>query len=168
MRTKYPPRGGRARGGRGGYASTMDELRQDSSLTPSPPEYETDAGSDLGEDGDAKEGADADNKVPPLEPHEVGMTVGYKQLYSGKEDRRGRFQWQTKIPKDVGKPAEDAESEKWAIIVRRIRVYNNPKKVLAIHSLVVQSPLIKELLHDILKGYPGTTVLLKRLEFSGR
>lgn len=147
----------------------MDDLMHDPGLTPSPPDAETDDYSDLGNEvEESKAGAEVDSNVVPLEPHEVGMTVGYKQLYSGKEDRRGRFQWQTEIPKDVGKPAEDADSEKWAIIVRRIRVYNNPKKVLAIHSVVVQSPLIKDLLGDILKGYPGVTVSLKRLEFAGR
>lgn len=104
----------------------------------------------------------------PLEPHLKGMTTGYKQMYSGKEDKRGRFIWQTEIPKDLGKPAEGAESEKWAIIVRRIRVYNDPKKVLSLHSIVVQSPFVKEILEKVLDGYPGVTAALKRLEFSGR
>ncbi|KAF2768952.1 P-loop containing nucleoside triphosphate hydrolase protein [Teratosphaeria nubilosa] len=103
-----------------------------------------------------------------LDPRDIGMSVGLKQLYSGKEDKRGRFTWQTTIPEDLGKPAEDAESEKWAIIVRNTKVYNDPKKVLAIHSIVIQSPLLKELLKQVLADYPGVTVGLKRLEFSGR
>lgn len=98
----------------------------------------------------------------------AGMSVGYKNLYSGKEDKRGRFQWQTEIPEDLGKPAEDAESEKWAIIVRHVKTYNDPKKVLTVHSIVIQSPLLKDLLKEVLAGYPGVTVGLKRLEFSGR
>jgi hypothetical protein len=97
-----------------------------------------------------------------------GMSAGYKNLYSGKEDKRGRFQWQTKPPEDLGKPAEDAESERWAIIVRNVKTYNDPKKVLQVHSVVIQSPLLKDLLSDVLSGYPGVTVGLKRLEFSGR
>lgn len=104
----------------------------------------------------------------PLDPKEIGMTIGYKQLYSGEEDKRGRFTWQTEVPKDLGKPAEDAESAKWAIIVRRVRVYNDPKKVLALHSIAIQSPYIKDILKDVLSGYPGVTASLKRLEFSGR
>lgn len=103
-----------------------------------------------------------------LDPSEIGMSAGCKQLYSGKEDKRGRFQWQTTIPEDLGKPAEDAESERWAIIVRNVKVYNDPKKVLSIHSIVIQSPLLKDLLNEVLAGYPGVTVSLKRLEFSGR
>lgn len=57
-----------------------------------------------------------------LDPALVGMSVGLKNLYSGKEDKRGRFQWQTTIPEDVGKPAEDAETAKWALIVRHVKV----------------------------------------------
>ena len=96
------------------------------------------------------------------------MTPGFKHLYSGKEDKRGRFQWQTEMPEDLGKPAEDAESEKYAIVVRNVKVYNDPKKVLSMHSVLIQSPLLKDLLKDVLAGYPGVTVGLKRLEFSGR
>lgn len=68
----------------------------------------------------------AENEPPKvaekLDPALVGMSVGLKHLYSGKEDRRGRFQWQTTIPEDVGKPAEDAETQKWALIVRNVKV----------------------------------------------
>jgi hypothetical protein len=103
-----------------------------------------------------------------LSRSEIGMSVGLKHLYSGKEDKRGRFQWQTEMPEDLGKPAEDAESEKWAIVVRNVKSYNDPKKVLSLHSILIQSPLLKELLKEVLAGYPGVTVGLKRLEFSGR
>lgn len=103
-----------------------------------------------------------------LDPKDIGMTVDYKQLYSGDEDKRGRFDWQTEVPKDLGKPAEDAETEKWAIIVRRVRVYNDPKKVLTLHSIAIQSPHIKDILKDVLSGYPGVTASLKRVEFQGR
>jgi hypothetical protein len=99
---------------------------------------------------------------------EIGMMPGLKHLYSGKEDKRGRFQWESKIPEDLGQPAEDAESQKYAIIARKVKVYNDPTKVLTLHSIVVQSPLLKELLKQVLSGYPGVTVNLKRLEFSGK
>ncbi|KAK5165851.1 uncharacterized protein LTR77_008774 [Saxophila tyrrhenica] len=103
-----------------------------------------------------------------LDPAEVGMTVGLKYLYSGKEDKRGRFQWESKIPEDLGQPAEDAETQKLSIIVRKVKVWNDPTKVLTLHSVVIQSPLLKDLLKEVLAGYPGVTVNLKRLEFSGR
>lgn len=85
----------------------------------------------------------------------------------GKEDDAGRFQWQTKIPEDVGKPAEDADSLRYAILVRMIKVYCDPRRTLSLHSIVIQSPLLKDLLGDVLAGYPGVTVELDRLEFSG-
>lgn len=107
-------------------------------------------------------------KHTPADPKGVGMSVGYKQLYSGDMDNQGRFIWQAKIPEDIGKFAEDAESEKWAIIVRRIRAYGDSKRVLALHSIVIQSPFLKKILQEVLKGYPGVTTSLQHLEFTGR
>lgn len=86
----------------------------------------------------------------------------------GKEGKRGQFQWQTKIPEDVGKPAEDADSLRYAILVRMVKVYGDPRRTLALHSIVIQSPLLKDLLEDVLSGYPGVTAKLDRLEFSGK
>lgn len=113
-------------------------------------------------------GAEKKEELVKLDPAEIGMSVGLKHLYSGKEDKRGRFQWQTTIPEDVGKPAEDAETQKWALLVRNVKTYNDPRKVLSIHSIVVQSLLLKDVLGKVLEGYPGVTVGLQRLEFSGR
>ncbi|KAF2822706.1 P-loop containing nucleoside triphosphate hydrolase protein [Ophiobolus disseminans] len=97
-----------------------------------------------------------------------GMKSGSKQLYSGKEDKKGRFQWQDKIPEDIGEAAENDETAKWAILVRNVKVYNDPRRVLSVHSIVVQSPLLKKLLGAVLRKYPGVTVGLNRLEFSGK
>lgn len=88
--------------------------------------------------------------------------------YSGKEDKRGRFQWQDTIPKDVKDPVENAATAKFALLVRNVKVYNNPRKTMSIHSIVVQSPLLKKLLQRVLKDYPGLSVNLKRLELSGK
>ena len=66
--------------------------------------------------------SDKKPEMEKLDPSLVGMSVGYKSLYSGKEDRRGRFQWQDTIPEDVGKPAENSETQKWALIVRYVKV----------------------------------------------
>ena len=99
---------------------------------------------------------------------EPGMKVGFKNLYSGKEDKKGRFQWQDTIPEDIGDPVENNETAKWALLVRNVKVYNDPRRVLSVHSIVVQSPLLKRLLAGVLKNYPGITVGLNRLEFSGK
>jgi len=102
------------------------------------------------------------------DPCDPGMKTGLKHLYSGKEDKKGRFQWQEEIPEDVGDPVENDETAKWALLVRNVKVYNDPRRVLSIHSIVVQSPLLKKLLAGVLKNYPGVTVGLTRLEFSGK
>ena len=102
------------------------------------------------------------------EQFDPGMKLGFKNLYSGKEDKKGRFQWQDTIPEDIGDPVENNETAKWALLVRNVKVYNDPRKVLSIHSIVVQSPLLKKLLAGVLKNYPGVTVGLNRLEFSGK
>ncbi|KAF2720898.1 P-loop containing nucleoside triphosphate hydrolase protein [Polychaeton citri CBS 116435] len=115
-----------------------------------------------------KEGEEKKEELVKVDPADVGMSAGYKYFYGGKEDKRGRFQWQTTIPEDLGQPAEDADSAKWALLVRNVKVYNDPRKVLALHSIVVQSPLLKDLLGEVLAGYPGVTVGLQRLEFSGK
>lgn len=113
--------------------------------------------------------ADAKDATPKqLDKALVGMSNGLKHLYSSKEDRKGRFQWQTAIPEDVGTPAEDAETLQWAIIVRHVKAFNDPSKVLSIHSIVIQSPPLKDLLKAVLKGYPGVTVGVNRLEIEGR
>ncbi|CAO2649933.1 Nn.00g012250.m01.CDS01 [Neocucurbitaria sp. VM-36] len=100
--------------------------------------------------------------------YDPGMKSGLKHLYSGKEDKKGQFQWQDKIPEDIGDPAENDETAKWALLVRNVKVYNDPRRVLSVHSIVVQSPLLKKLLAGVLKNYPGLTVGLNRLEFFGR
>ncbi|KAH6639325.1 P-loop containing nucleoside triphosphate hydrolase protein [Boeremia exigua] len=107
-------------------------------------------------------------EVEENEQIDLGMKLGFKNLYSGKEDKKGRFQWQDTIPEDIGDPVENKETAKWALLVRNVKVYNDPRKVLSIHSIVVQSPLLKKLLAAVLKNYPGVTVGLNRLEFSGK
>jgi len=97
----------------------------------------------------------------------AGMESGVKDLYAGADDKRGRYEWVTEKPKGLGEPAENEETAKWALIVRHIRVYNDPKKVLQVHSIVVQSPLLKALLGKVLKGYPDINTNLDRLTFSG-
>ena len=113
------------------------------------------------EDDKPEEAEDEDSCDP-------GMKSGIKDLYSGKEDKKGRYQWQDTIPEDLGVAAENNKTAKWSLLVRHVKVYGDAHKVLAIHSIVVQSPLLKKLLGGVLKNYPGITTDLNRLEFSGK
>lgn len=114
-----------------------------------------------------KELVEETEKLVIVKDKDIGMIACLKHLYSSKEDKRGKFTWQTKLPEDLGKPAEDADTLKHAIIARYIRVYGDPRRVLELHSIVIQSPLIKDFLAVVLDDYPGVTVELERLEFSG-
>jgi hypothetical protein len=56
-------------------------------------------------------------------PVEVGMLCDLKKLYSGKEDKKGRFVWQDTVPEDIGSPVENSETAKYALLVRNVKVY---------------------------------------------
>ena len=72
---------------------------------------------------------DQPEESEPEEHFDPGMKGGLKNLYSGKEDKKGRYQWQDKIPEDLGGPAENDKTAKWALLVRNVKVYNDPRRV---------------------------------------
>jgi hypothetical protein len=119
-----------------------------------------------------KEGMNSPSRDPypklVLPAHFTGSFSSTTSANDSCADKKGRYQWQDHIPTDIGDPAENDKTAKWALLVRNIKVYGDPTKVLAIHSIVVQSPLLKKLLAGVLKGYPGITVGLNRLEFTGK
>jgi hypothetical protein len=49
---------------------------------------------------------------------------------------------------------------------RRNMKSNDTRKKLSLHSIVIQSPLIKEVLGEVFGGYAGVTTTLERLEFN--
>lgn len=77
----------------------------------------------MGENGQT--GYEKDELVTPAtsesivdsRPIEPGMACNIKNLYSGREDRHGRYQWKETIPKN-NKPVENAETAKYALLVR--------------------------------------------------
>lgn len=87
------------------------------------------------------------------------------QLVEGEQDRRGRSSWKTKHPTDLNEPPENDESPQYALIARN-RECHGGKKKLRVESIFIQSPLLKEVIGDVLEGYPGITANLERLEFS--
>ncbi|KAF6220900.1 hypothetical protein HO133_002580 [Letharia lupina] len=104
---------------------------------------------------DRKPGA-ADQPVP------TGMTLGSKELY--REDER--YPWDDWSPDDIDlDPEETPEAKKYALIVRREKsVAQNSSLVL--HSVSVQSPLIRKVLGVVFDGYKGMTTKLKDLTFN--
>ena len=94
----------------------------------------------------------------------AGMISDVKNLYEGKPDRRGKSTWVDKIPDDIEEAAENAESARYALLIRNKKCYDG-RKSLEMDSIVVQSPLLKQALEQILKDYPGITTSLDRLTF---
>ena len=70
----------------------------------------------------------------------------------------------TEYPDDAVEAAENAETARFAFLVRNKISYDS-RKTLEIDSIIVQSPLLKEALGVVLKDYPGITTNLKRLMF---
>ena len=115
---------------------------------------------------DEPEPEEDEDKSEPKKPLMApGTRLDIKTVYSGPEDDHGRFDWTDKPPKDLGKPAENEESSEFAFIVRRVKVYNDPRRLLELHSIVVQSPHLRAMLGEALDKYPGVAISLERLEF---
>lgn len=87
----------------------------------------------------------------------VGMECDLKNLYQ-KEDDRGRHTWTDKYPDDLDEAAENEITARFAILVRNKKSFDSRKK-LEIDSIVVQSPLLKNVLTKVLKDYPGKSNL---------
>ena len=97
----------------------------------------------------------ADQAVP------TGMKTGSKELY--REDER--FPWEDWSPDDIDiDPQETSEAKQYALIVRREKRIGQ-KSSLILHSITIQSPLIREVLGVVFDGYKGMTTRLKDLTF---
>lgn len=119
-----------------GLTDEMQEKRED----------EIQASRAASSDHQMKPKKDGDKKVV------VGMFCGKKDLYQ-KVDKYDKATWTADIPDDLGEVAEDEETEKYALLVRNKKSDDSRKK-LEIDSIVIQSPLLNNVLRDVLKDYP--------------
>ena len=103
------------------------------------------------------EDADEDDGTP------VGMWDECKSLYQ-KPDKDGRFQWVAEEPDDVVEAAEGKATAKFAFLVCKKKSHDSRKKY-DLDSVIIQSPLLKDLLGQMLVDYPGITTSLDRLVF---
>lgn len=106
---------------------------------------------------DKKEEEEDEPKVP------AGSITEAKALYS-KKDSDGKYQWVPEEPVDVVDAAENEKTARYAFLVRKQKSYDSRKKY-DIHSIIVQSPHLKQALGVILEDYPGITTNLDRLVF---
>ncbi|KAI9647718.1 hypothetical protein NHQ30_004104 [Ciborinia camelliae] len=93
----------------------------------------------------------------------AGMICDIKNIYR-KEDSKGGITWTDKYPDHLDDAAENEMTARYAIIVRNKESSNSLKK-LEIDSIIIQSPLLRQVLEKVLKDYPGVTPNLKRLTF---
>ena len=97
----------------------------------------------------------ADQAVP------TGMKTGSKKLY--RENKKAA--WQDWSPDDIDiDPEETSEAKQYALIVRREKRIGQ-KSSLVLHSITIQSPLIRKVLGVVFDGYKGMTTRLKDLTF---
>ena len=95
-----------------------------------------------------------------------GMLAESKNLYA-KWDSDGNRSWTEKIPEDVEEAAENEQTRKYAVIVRK----KKPREAdsthpLVVDSIIVQSPHLKSILRKVLDNYPGISTNVSRLTLS--
>ncbi|EMT64216.1 hypothetical protein FOC4_g10010707 [Fusarium odoratissimum] len=75
--------------------------------------------------------------------------------------------WQEWTEEEIGVDGRSSQaSAKYALIVRREKEHGEiDESVLSLHSITVQSPLLKKILGPVFKGYKGIKPNLKKLEF---
>lgn len=104
----------------------------------------------------------------PIEatPREPVAAPGTKpSIHHVYEDQMRPGKWTTRLPERMGPPVEDAESAQHALVVR-YKLSDKPDRELDLHSIVVQSPFLKDILSGVFEEYPGITIELDRLEFN--
>jgi hypothetical protein len=90
----------------------------------------------------------------------VGMKVEAKDFYPDK-DGTG---WTQTYPTGIEEAAENDETAEYAIL-KRNKKSTDARKKFSLHSIIVQSPLIKKVLGIVFHNYAGITADLDRLEF---
>jgi hypothetical protein len=91
-----------------------------------------------------------------------GSLASFQPLYQGPKDANEKWTWLDKEPADVPDAAENEATAQHALITRLQKAEDSRKKY-ELHSIIIQSPWLKEALAEILKGYPGVHCGLKRL-----
>ncbi|XWW97916.1 hypothetical protein V2A60_005912 [Cordyceps javanica] len=135
-------------------------------LTSHDNEPATDAAFNAGADATLSDGSQkSEIESQKTEKIMVGMVADTKDLFA-KFDADGNRSWSDKPPTDLEEAAENETTQKYAIIVRKKKPKRaSSSKPLVIDSLIIQSPLLKNALGDILQDYPGITTDVTRLKF---
>ena len=96
---------------------------------------------------------------------EAGMSNEAKCLYEGPQKCLCCIDWVDKTPEEIAKAelTEDPHGG-FAVLIRK-RSGHGGESAFLLHSVVIQSPLIKTVLQKTLHGYPGVSALVEHLSF---
>ncbi len=125
----------------------------------------TDSGDKNPTSKDAKETPAELSTEPVLETvTEVGAVPEIKDLYEvkGKASCSCCITWAIE-PQKKPPTTATADTDGYAILARKTEGHGDFGQESKLHSIVIQSHLIKEVLNKVLKGYPGITPELKSL-----
>ena len=93
---------------------------------------------------------------------ETGSICDVKDLYKGKENCLCCITWSAEPQKKLPEKSSD-EAGGYAILTRRTEGHGDFGRDQKLHSIVIQSPLIRDVLEPVLKEYPGITSELSSL-----
>ena len=92
-----------------------------------------------------------------------GMVSEVKFLYQGKPDEDGIRPWVEEMPSDLAEVVENEKSARYALLIRKVKCYDG-RRPLSIQSIIIQSPLIRDALENLLDNYPGITTGIDRMK----
>ncbi|KAH0420931.1 ATPase [Colletotrichum camelliae] len=92
-----------------------------------------------------------------------GRKCASKTLYGRWDSEEDDFIWSEDYPDNIAEATENEETMQCAVLVRK-KKSTDPRRSLEIHSIVVQSPLIKGVLSEVFAGYPDCNMELERTE----
>lgn len=97
--------------------------------------------------------------IPQVEP---GTICEIKDVYKGKASCPCCITWSAEPQKKIT-TATATDTSGYAILARQTEGHGDFGRELKLHSMVIQSDLIKDVLNEVLKGYPGITTGLEHL-----
>ncbi|KAK1486018.1 hypothetical protein CCUS01_15214 [Colletotrichum cuscutae] len=108
---------------------------------------------------------EASKPTLPEQPAEEGLNCSTQTLYEGPPKCQCCTNWVEEYPDDLRIAVEEQPDVKQKAIVIRMGKSHKDGKVLALHSIVVQSASLKQTLGEVFEGFEGITNSLKKLVF---
>ncbi|KAI2626787.1 P-loop containing nucleoside triphosphate hydrolase protein [Hypoxylon sp. NC1633] len=99
-------------------------------------------------------------------PPSIGTICGTKTLYEGPKRCDCCINWVEQYPEHIKESNEEtSDAKRYAILCRIQKAHEDSTKPLELHSIIIQSPLLKSILGVISTGYPGITTTLEKVKF---